>query len=119
MPLGLAIMVLVLGIFLGSIFTFGMHDWNQKVTREACSKIQTQFVDYKNIRNARRATKVKEIAIDCANGERYFLDGAFVIFYANTPLFVGTIAGILAIAALVIFLIKRKGGKKSKAAAKA
>ncbi len=42
----------------------------------------------------------------------------FVIFYANTPLFVGTIVGILAIIALIIFLIKGKKGKKDKAKAK-
>lgn len=40
----------------------------------------------------------------------------FVIFYANTPLFVGTIVGILAVAALIVFLIKRKTGKKNKQA---
>lgn len=43
----------------------------------------------------------------------------FVIFYANTPLFVGTIVGVLAVAGLIVFLIKRKGNKKSKAKAKA
>ncbi len=43
----------------------------------------------------------------------------FVIFYANTPLFVGTIAGVLALIALIIFLIKRKNNKKNKTAAKA
>ena len=43
----------------------------------------------------------------------------FVIFYANTPLFVGTIAGVLAVAGLIVFLVKRKGSKKSKAKAKA
>ena len=42
----------------------------------------------------------------------------FVIFYANTPLFVGTIVGVLAVAGLIVFLIKRKGNKKSKAKAK-
>ena len=41
----------------------------------------------------------------------------FVIFYANTPLFVGTIAGVLAVAGLIVFLVKRKGSKKSKAKA--
>lgn len=43
----------------------------------------------------------------------------FVIFYANTPLFVGTIVGVLAVAGLIVFLIKRKGNKKNKAKAKA
>lgn len=43
----------------------------------------------------------------------------FVIFYANTPLFVGTIVGVLAVAGLIVFLVKRKGGKKNKTTAKA
>ncbi len=42
-----------------------------------------------------------------------------VIFYANTPLFVGTIVGVLAVAGLIVFLIKRKKDKKNKTAAKA
>ncbi len=42
----------------------------------------------------------------------------FVIFYANTSLFIGTIVGVLAIIALCIFLIKRKSDKKTKATAK-
>ena len=37
----------------------------------------------------------------------------FVIFYANTPAFVGAIVGILAVAGLIVFLIKRKGSKKA------
>ena len=36
-----------------------------------------------------------------------------VIFYANTGLFIGTIAGALAIIALIIILLKRKNNKKS------
>lgn len=42
----------------------------------------------------------------------------FVIFYANTPLFIGTIVGVLLVIFLIIFLIKRKKDKKNKAKAK-
>ncbi len=42
-----------------------------------------------------------------------------VIFYANTPAFVSTIAGILAVAVLIFFLIKRKKDKKNKTETKA
>ena len=35
----------------------------------------------------------------------------FVIFYANTPLFIGTVAGVLAVISGIIFLIKRKNKK--------
>lgn len=37
---------------------------------------------------------------------------ALVIFYANTPLFVGAIAGVLALLAVIIVLLKRKKEKK-------
>lgn len=43
----------------------------------------------------------------------------FVIFYANTPLFAATIIGVLAVSALIIFLIKRRSSKKNKVATKA
>lgn len=42
----------------------------------------------------------------------------FVIFYANTPLFIGTIVGALAASFLIIFFIKHKKDKKNKAKAK-
>lgn len=35
----------------------------------------------------------------------------FVIFYANTPLLIGSIAGVLAAAALIVFLLMRRKGK--------
>ena len=43
----------------------------------------------------------------------------WIIFYANTPLFIGTIVGVLVAIGLIIFLIKHKNDKKNKAAAKA
>ena len=41
----------------------------------------------------------------------------FIIFYANTPAFIATIAGVLAVTALVVVLLKRKSAKKAKAKA--
>ncbi|MBE6960443.1 MAG: hypothetical protein E7448_06970 [Ruminococcaceae bacterium] len=78
MPLGLAVGVLIVGMLLGSIFTFGMQFWNEKVTRESCTLIETQFVSYKEIRQPKRPMEIKEIAIDCSNGERYFIDGVSI-----------------------------------------
>jgi len=75
--------------------------------------------------------QVKVICTDCATsaegqtneyGELFervtVSQNQFVIFYANTPLFVGTIVGVLAVIGLIIFLIKRKKDKKNKAQAK-
>ena len=77
-PLGLAIFLLIAGLLLGSVFTFGMQYWNAKVTREECSLIDTEFVSYKEKRQPKRPMEIKEIAVDCANGERYFIDGVSV-----------------------------------------
>ena len=78
MPLGMAIALLIVGIFLGSIFSFGMQYWNKEVTREECSKIETQFLGYQKIRQSKRPATIKEIAINCANGDRYYIDGVSI-----------------------------------------
>ena len=78
MPFGLAIFLLIAGLLLGSVFTFGMQYWNSEVTREECTLIDTQFVSYSEIRQLKRSMEIKEIAVDCANGERYFIDGVSV-----------------------------------------
>ena len=78
MPLGLAIFLLIAGLFLGSVFTFGMQYWNSEVTREDCTLIDTQFVSYKEIRQPKRPMEINEIAVDCVNNERYFIDGVSI-----------------------------------------
>ena len=78
MPLGLAIGLFIIGLFLGSIFTFGMQYWNKEVAKESCKVIETQFVSYQEIHQSKRPTEIKEIAIDCSNGERYFIDGVSI-----------------------------------------
>ena len=78
MPLGLAIFLLIAGLFLGSVFTFGMQYWNSEVTPEECTLIDTQFVSYKEIRQPKRPTEIAEIAVDCVNNERYFIDGVSI-----------------------------------------
>ena len=78
MPLGFAVFLLIAGLFLGSVFTFGMQYWNSEVAREECTLIDTQFVTYKEIRQQKRPMKIKEIAVDCANDERYFIDGVSI-----------------------------------------
>jgi len=74
-PLGTAIFLLIAGIFLGTIFTFGMQYWNEEVPLEACEVIERQIIDCDLIRARKSRTRIKQIAIDCANGERYFIDG--------------------------------------------
>ncbi len=78
MPLGLAIGMFVIGIFLGSIFSFGMEFWNEEVTRESCKVVKTQFVSYEERHKLKRPTKIQEITINCTNDERYFIDGVSI-----------------------------------------
>lgn len=78
MPLGMAITLMIGGIFLGSIFSFGMQHWNKEVAQEDCIRIETQFLEYVEIRQPKRPAAIKEIAIDCANGKRYFIDGVSI-----------------------------------------
>jgi hypothetical protein len=78
MPLNLAVFMLVIGILLGSVFTFGMQYWNKKVSRDDCTVVETQFLSYYEIRELKRPMKIKEIAIDCVDGSRYFIDGVSI-----------------------------------------
>lgn len=79
MPIGLAMFLLTVGLLLGSVFTFGMQYWNAKAAYDDCKKIETQFLSYREShRIGLKPTHRKgqnELIIDCANGERYFIDG--------------------------------------------
>lgn len=78
MPFGLAIFLLIAGLLLGSVFTFGMQYWNSEVLREECTLIETRFVSYEEIHQHKRPMEIKEIAVDCDNDERYFIDGVSI-----------------------------------------
>lgn len=78
MPLGFAIFLLVSGLLLGSVFVFGMQFWNAEVTRDECISVETQFASYAEMRQPGRTAGIKEIAIECVDGERYFIDGVSI-----------------------------------------
>lgn len=75
LSLGQSVLLLVIGVFLGCVFTFGMQYWNQEVTRDSCTIVETQFMDY-HIIEGRRG--IREVAVDCVDSERYFIDGVLV-----------------------------------------
>ena len=78
MPLKLAVFMLVIGILLGSVFVFGMQYWNKNIARDDCTAVKTQFLSYDEIRQLKRPMTIKEIAIDCTDGNRYYIDGVSI-----------------------------------------
>ena len=78
MPLNLAVIMLLIGILLGSVFTFGMQYWNAKTIRESCDVVKTKFISYDEIWHAKPTINIVEIAVDCADGNRYFIDGVSI-----------------------------------------
>ena len=78
MSFGLAVFMLVIGILLGSVFTFGTQCWNKNILRDDCTVVETEFLSHEEIRQPKRIMKIKKIAIDCADGNRYFIDGVSI-----------------------------------------
>ncbi len=60
---------------MGTVCIFGMQYWNEEVTKENCTYMETQFLGYHIIKNR---SGIREIAVDCSDGERYFIDGVSV-----------------------------------------
>ena len=70
-----AIFFLIVGLLMGTVFTFGMSHWNENVPREACKYVETEFLDYHENRS-RHSTR--EIIIACSDGERYSIDSVSI-----------------------------------------
>ncbi len=68
------IKIIVIGLLLGTVFTFGQHFWQATVTRDECMVVETTFVDYEYDRGSRR--RGEKLSIDCADGMRYWFDSA-------------------------------------------
>ena len=77
MPFWMAVFLLIVGVLLGTVFTFGQQYWNAQVTPDRCIEVQTRFLDYHEHRKI-KSVRVYEISVDCENGERYFIDGVSV-----------------------------------------
>ena len=75
LSLGQSVLLLVIGVFLGCIFTFGMQHWNQEVTRDNCTIVETQFIDYRITKNR---TANREVILNCSDSKRYFIDGVLI-----------------------------------------
>ena len=77
-PFSYALVLLVVGAIMGTIFTVGQAFWNETVTREECTYVETCLldyeIDYQGIDAITHSDVIRGISIDCSNGERYFVD---------------------------------------------
>ena len=73
-----AIFFLIIGLLMGTVFTFGMSHWNEEIPRESCKYVETEFLDYHERHPLGKPSHIKEIMIDCSNGERYSIDGVSI-----------------------------------------
>ena len=76
LSLSQSVLLLVIGVFLGCIFTFGMQHWNKEVSKENCTIVETQFIDYRITKSHRSANR--EVILDCSDLKRYFIDGVLI-----------------------------------------
>ena len=65
-----AVKIIVIGLLLGTVFTFGQQFWSATVTRNACTVVETTFVDYEYDRGIGRYNS-ESLSVDCGDGERY------------------------------------------------
>ncbi len=71
---GAAIFILIAGLLLGSVFTFGKQYWNAEVDRDECALVETQFVSYRVLKPLRSPGRGRGIDVICVNEERYHID---------------------------------------------
>ena len=74
-----AVKIIVIGLLLGTVFTFGQQFWSATVTRNACTVVETTFVDYEYDRGIGRYNS-ESLSVDCGDGERYRFDSASIYY---------------------------------------
>lgn len=73
-PIGQCVFVILIGLILGAVFTFGEQYWSAEVSRNDCNYVETRFLSYEELHKNRYSSRPRGFAIDCADGERYFID---------------------------------------------
>ncbi|MBQ2797993.1 MAG: hypothetical protein IJF09_01245 [Ruminiclostridium sp.] len=81
-----SLFLLIAGIILGTVFTFGMQFWNKKVSREECISLKTKITSCDIIHSSGRPTDIKEIKVNCSDGKSYLIDGVSVTDKLNKDL---------------------------------
>lgn len=70
-----SLFLLIAGIILGTVFTFGMQFWNKSITREDCISLKTKITSCDVIHSSERPLDIKEIKVNCSDGKSYCIDG--------------------------------------------
>lgn len=76
--LGTAVMLLVVGLILGSIFVFGSQYWGEPIQREDAIEISATYEAYKINPGKIRKHHIKQIEISIADHSSVYIDGACV-----------------------------------------
>ena len=71
-----AVKIIVIGLLLGTVFTFGQQFSSATVTRDECTVVETEFVDYEYAHHHRR--RGRSLSVDCTDGTRYRFDSASI-----------------------------------------
>ena len=71
MTLGQAILFLIVGAILGTVFTFGQHYWKAPIEREEAITVESEY-SYHTQRLVRPDSHA--VSIHCSNGEIYSID---------------------------------------------
>jgi hypothetical protein len=72
-PKMVALFLVMIGIIMGIVFSFGMQYWESSVSKEDAIYTEAEFSSYKTIYG--RYHSVKEVRIDFADREPLFIDG--------------------------------------------
>lgn len=75
MPKSVAWFLIVIGVLLGTVFTFGMRYWESSVTKDEAVYVEAEFASYKIIYGRHRST-VSEVKLNFNDREPLFIDGA-------------------------------------------
>ena len=76
--LGTAVMLLVVGLILGSIFVFGSQYWGEPIQREDAIEISATYEAYEINPGKIRKHHIKQIEISLADHSSVYIDGACV-----------------------------------------
>lgn len=76
--LGTAVMLLVVGLILGSIFVFGSQYWGEPIQREDATEVSEIYQAYEINPGKIRKHHIKQIEITLADHSSVYIDGACV-----------------------------------------